>query len=134
MSSTNSQVEAKEITSKDVSLDEVIELPNFDLSNITLEKMQILQEALKRKTSQEQLRKEHKEMQVLYDVEDIFVETFDIVDINEDKPILEQLVHIVEKVNTDDIEANTKTDGLVRKEIPHQGDGENLQCHCSKIG
>ena len=108
MSSTNSQGVAEEITYKDVSLDEVIELPMFDLNTITLEKMQILQEALKRKTRQEQLRKEHKERQVLYDVKDIFVEAFDIMDVNEDKPILEKLVHIVEKFNTKDIEANTK--------------------------
>ena len=38
MMSTNSQREAKEIKYEDVSLDEVIELPKFDLSTITLEK------------------------------------------------------------------------------------------------
>ena len=34
----------------DVSLDEVIVLPQYDLATITLEKMQIRQEVLKRKT------------------------------------------------------------------------------------
>ena len=43
----------KEITSEDVDLDEVIEIPNFDLATITLEHMQILKEVLKRTTRQE---------------------------------------------------------------------------------
>ena len=41
MQSTSSQG-VKEITSEDVDLDEVIELPKFDLLTISLEQMQIL--------------------------------------------------------------------------------------------
>ena len=44
----------------------------------------------------------------MIDIKDIFVEYFDISNVNNDKPIIEQLVHIVDKVNTKDIEANTK--------------------------
>ena len=67
-----------------------------------------MQDALQRKTKQEQLRKEHKKMQVLYDTKDIFVEAFDTNELNEDRSRVEQLVHIVDKVNIEDIEANTK--------------------------
>ena len=38
----------------------------------------------------------------------IFVEAFDITNINEDKSIVEKLVHIFDEVNTEDMEANTK--------------------------
>ena len=51
--------------------------------------MEILQEALRRRTRQEQLRHEYKRRKVLYDVNDNFVEAFDIIDVNEEKPILE---------------------------------------------
>ena len=107
MPSTISQG-AGETTFEDVSLDEVIELHNFDLSIITLDQMQILFEALRRKIRQEQLKQEQKKKQVLYDIKDIFVDAFDIVDINEDKAIVEQLVHIFDKVNMEGIEANSK--------------------------
>ena len=55
----------------DVSLEEVIVLPHYDLATITLEQMQILQEVLKRKTRQEQIMREHKKKKVLYDIKDI---------------------------------------------------------------
>lgn len=38
-------------------------------------------------------------------MKDIFVEAFDISDINDDKTIVEKLLYIVDKVNTEDIEA-----------------------------
>ena len=47
-------------------------------------------------------------MQVIHDIKEIFVEAFDITNINRDQTIVEQLVHIVYKFNTKDIEANTK--------------------------
>ena len=34
--------------------------------------------------------------------------TFDIINVQEEKSIVEQIVHIVDKVNIEDIEANTK--------------------------
>ena len=45
-------------------------------------------------------------MDVLYDIKDIFVEAFDIIDVNDNQTIVEQLVHIVDKVNIEDIDAN----------------------------
>ena len=39
---------------------------------------------------QEQLSKEHKEIQFFYDVKGIFVEAFDIMDVNEENPILKE--------------------------------------------
>ena len=36
------------------------------------------------------------------------MEAFDITNLNVNKPIGEQLVHIVDKINTEDIETNTK--------------------------
>ena len=47
-------------------------------------------------------------MEVFHDIKDIFVEAFDINDVNNDQTIVKQLVYIVDKVNAEDIEANTK--------------------------
>lgn len=47
-------------------------------------------------------------MEVFHDIKDIFVEAFDIIDVKNDQTIMEQLFHIVDNVNTEDIEANTK--------------------------
>ena len=47
-------------------------------------------------------------MEVFYDIKDIFIEAFDLTNVNNDQTIVEKLVHIVDKVNTEDIEANTK--------------------------
>lgn len=52
----------------EVSLDEVIEMPQLELANITLEKKNLLQEILAKKKKKEELRREHKQKQVLYDV------------------------------------------------------------------
>lgn len=102
MSSTSSQG-VEEIPREDIDLDEVIGLPKFDLSTITLEKIQILQEVLKRKTQQDKLYKEHKQRQVVYDVKGILADAFEVTDLSNDKSIIEKLVHIVDKVNSEDI-------------------------------
>ena len=68
----------------DVKLDEVIELPKFDLATITIEEMSILQEALAKKKNQELLRREHKQRQVLYDIKEIFLDAFSLPTPNED--------------------------------------------------
>ena len=39
---------------------------------------------------------------------DIFVEAFDIPNLNVNKPIGDQLVYIVDKIHAEDIETNTK--------------------------
>lgn len=93
---------------EDIDLDEVIEIPPYDLEKITLDDMQILQEILKKKTRQEQLKREHKKKKVLFDIRDIFVEAFNFDDINKTEPIITQLVNIVDKVNTEDVEPNDK--------------------------
>ena len=68
-----------------------------------------MQHALHRKTKQEQKRQELRQQEVLHDIKDIFVEAFDIVDVNVDQTIGEQLmVHIFEKINTEDMETNKK--------------------------
>ena len=85
-----------------------------------------MQTILQRKTRQEQLRKEKRQIDVLHDIKDIFVEAFDILYVNDNQTIVEQLVHIVDKVNTKDIDANTKLiDWSYRKY--HQGDSQDLR-------
>ena len=54
-----------------MKLDEVIVLPKYDPENITFEKMQFLQEILKRKSKQEEMRREHQQKQVLHEIKDI---------------------------------------------------------------
>ena len=58
-SSTSSQGGVKD-SLEEIDLDEVIEIPKFDLDKLTLEQMQIMQNVLQRKTRQEQLRKERR--------------------------------------------------------------------------
>lgn len=91
-----------------VSLDEVIMLPMYGLNNLTLEKMQDLQTLLSHKEKQEELRREHKKKQLLHTFKDIFVDAFGITNWNNQHQILDQLVHIIEKVQSKDIERNDK--------------------------
>ena len=44
-------------------------------------------------------------MDVIHDTKDIFVEAFDITNVNDNQTIIEKLVHIVDKVNIEDIKA-----------------------------
>ena len=44
----------------------------------------------------------------MHEIKDIFVDAFEIRNVNEKIPIINQLVHIVENFNNDDIEANKK--------------------------
>ena len=62
----------------EVSLDEIIEMPQLDLENFSLEKTIFLQEFLTMKKIQEDLKREHKHKKVLCDVNHIFVDAFEI--------------------------------------------------------
>lgn len=57
---------------------------------------------------QEELRRELKQKQVLYNVKHIFVDAFDIHNFEKDTPIINQLINIVDKVNVGNIESNEK--------------------------
>ena len=52
---------------------------------MSFKKMQYRQALLSCKRKQEQLRRELKKNKVLHDIKDIFVDTFDIHDVNEKK-------------------------------------------------
>lgn len=83
-------------------------LPNFDLATITIEQMSILQDALARKKNQELLRREHSQKQALQDIKDIFLNAFSLPAPEEDKPIMEQLVNIVEQIIDADLDSDVK--------------------------
>ena len=88
MSPSWSQVE--EVTTYgDVSIDEEIVLPKFDLETITIEKMNILQDSLAKKKNQELLRMEHKKKQALVDIKEIFLDAFSLLTPDENKHIIE---------------------------------------------
>lgn len=71
--------------------------------------MSILQEALQRKKQQELLRRsKHKQKKTLHEINDIFLDAFSLPTPNEEKPILEKLVNIVDMISDDDLDANTK--------------------------
>lgn len=111
---------AGEKDDKSVSLDEVITLPKYYLNNLTLEKMQELQILLSRKAKQEQLKREKKRRHVLHIVEDIFIEAFGITDVNNHHIILDQLVYLVDKIYTDDIETNEKLLQWFERRMKHK--------------
>lgn len=70
--------------------------------------MQELQILLSCKEKQEQQRREKKRRQVLHTIKDIFIDAFGITNVNNQHTILDQLVYLVDKIQTDDIETNEK--------------------------
>ena len=69
-----------------------------------------------KKKKQEDLRRENKQKQVLRDAKHIFVDAFDIQNYEEGAPIINQLVNIVEKVTTRNMESYEKLmDQLARR-------------------
>lgn len=91
---------------KPIKLDEIIVIPKFDNNNLTYKQMQILQDLLDMKSKQEKLRREHQQKQV--EIKDIFFDAYDIKDVDEKAPIMDRLVHIVENLNDEDIDANER--------------------------
>ena len=82
----------------DLALDEDIVIPKYDYDNITLEQINLMQEALERKKKQEILRNEYKQKQALHKIKDIFLDAFSLKSPNETKPIMEKLLDIVDQV------------------------------------
>ena len=95
--SISSQGGAKD-SQEEIDLGEVITIPKFDLDNLFLDQIQIMQHSFHRKTKQEQKRRELRQQEVLHDIKDIFVESFDIANVNVDQTIREQLVHNVDEI------------------------------------
>ena len=54
------------------------------------------------------LSREHKKNQVFHEIKDIFLDAFSLPTPNDEKPILEKLVNIVEKISDEDLDTNTK--------------------------
>ena len=80
----------------DPTLDEEIVIPKYNYASITLEKINIMQEALERKKKQEILRNEYKKKKALHEIKEFFLDAFNLQTPNETKPILEQLLDIME--------------------------------------
>ena len=54
------------------------------------------------------LKREHRKKQALQDIKDIFLDTFSLPTLDETKPPIEQLTHIVEKVSDANLDTNAK--------------------------
>ena len=67
-----------------------------------------MQEALERKKKEEIIRKEYKQRQAIHEIKDIFLDSLSLQTPNESKPILEQLLEIVEQVTNEYQDTNTK--------------------------
>lgn len=91
----------------DITLDEEIVIPKFDYDTMTIYQISILQQALEKK-HQEIIRREHRQKQALQDIKDIFLDEYSLPPLEETKPLLEQLSDIVEKVNNEDLDTNSK--------------------------
>ena len=68
--------------------------------------MKTLQDLLARKKRKEELKREQKQKHVLHEIKDIFLENFDVENLNEKAPIVPQLVQIIEKINGPNVDAN----------------------------
>lgn len=91
-------------------LDEDIVISDWDKSSLREEKMKILSGLFDRKEKQVKLRREcqqkHAHKQVLYDTNDIFLDSFFIDNLDENAPIIEKLIKIIERINEPFIDAN----------------------------
>lgn len=57
---------------------------------------------------QEELRRELKQQQTLQDKNNIFVDTFDTHNVDEETPIFDKLVHMIDQVSAENFESNDK--------------------------
>ena len=62
----------------DPTLDEDIVIPKYDYDNNTLEKINLMQEALERKKKQEILKNEYKQKKSLHEIKEIFLDAFSL--------------------------------------------------------
>ena len=84
-------------------MDEEIVIPKYEYDNITLEQINLMQEALERKKKKEILKNEYKQKQALHEIKDIFLDAFSLQTPNETKPIMEQLSDIVDRVQSEEV-------------------------------
>ena len=74
--------------------------------------MKILSELFMRKEKQVELRRENQQKQaqkqLLYDIKDIFVNSFIIDNLDENAPIFEKLIQTIEKINDLDADVTEK--------------------------
>ena len=89
-------------------LDEEIQIPYYDSSTLTEEKMNEIQSALDKRGRQEAMRKEYKYKQEMNEIKDIFMDAFSLQPPDAKRPILEQLSNIVDQVNNEDHDTNEK--------------------------
>ena len=89
-------------------LDEEIQISYYDSSTLTKEKMNEIQSALDKRRRQEAIRKDYKYNQAMNEIKDIFMDAFNLQPPDSRRPILEQLSHIVDQVNNEDMDANDK--------------------------
>ena len=57
---------------------------------------------------------------ILHNIKDIFVDAFGITDVNNQHSILDQLMYIIDKVQTDDIETNDKLMQWLEKKLEYK--------------
>ena len=86
---------------EDIDLDEDIVIPNWDISTINLDQINIISELLQKKAKQKKLREEkRRENQVLEDVKNILIDALS-TEVDSTQPILVQLAEVVHKFNED---------------------------------
>ena len=70
-----------------------------------------------RRKRQEILRKEYKHKQALHEIKDIFMDAFSLQSPDESKPIMEQLLDIVDQVTSKDQDTNVKLMELSKRKF-----------------
>ena len=80
---------------EEIYCDEIIVIPNWDISKLNLDQMQTFGEILQKKTKQQRLReKRDKEFKIIEDAKNILVEATSI-EVDSSQPILFQLAEAV---------------------------------------
>ena len=89
-------------------LNEEIQIPYYDSSTLTKEKMNEIQSALDRRRRQEAMRNKYKYRQAMNEIKDIFMDAFSLKPLDTTRPIIEKLSDIVDQVNNEDHDTNAK--------------------------
>ena len=89
-------------------LDEEIQIPYYDSSTLTEEKMNEIQSALDKRRRPEAMRKSYKYKQAMNEIKDIFMDAFSLQPPDAKRPILEKLSDIVDQINNEDHDTSAK--------------------------
>lgn len=87
-----------------VTIDEIIEIPHCDPRALSPEELKKYGELCQRKEAQEKLKQTKNNNEILIDVQDILQQVIPDADVDEKKPIMDQLATLTQQIQKLDID------------------------------